>query len=142
MNLIDAIASLIEEDSEFVFDALDGKTEPATPGGTLAKANDINYRDEPTAFFFVLFGLTFEALVSRNNDIANKDYTFKILQALKKILNPAVAGTAIYREAVFSEMMDVLARMSLTEGLGVQTVVIEITRNLCLGHPFARKEHG
>ncbi|KAJ4369614.1 hypothetical protein N0V83_005376 [Neocucurbitaria cava] len=140
LNLVDAIASLIDEDSEFVFDALDGKTEfdETTPNG---KADHINYRDEPVAFFFVLFGLAFEALAGRPGDLqASKEQILEILQALKKILRPSVSGHAIYQEVVFSETMDMLDRLVLTEGLTVQTVIVEITRNLCIGHPSARRE--
>ncbi|KAF1946540.1 HEAT repeat protein-like protein [Clathrospora elynae] len=142
LNLVDAIASLIDEDSEFVFDALDGKTElsQSTPNG---KADHINYRDEPVAFFFVLFGLAFEALAGRPGDLqASKEQILEILQALKKILRPSVSGHAIYQEVVFSETMDMLDRLVLTEGLTVQTVIVEITRNLCLGHPSARRDQG
>ncbi|RMZ72794.1 HEAT repeat [Pyrenophora seminiperda CCB06] len=142
LNLVDAIASLIDEDSEFVFDALDGKTDlsESTPNG---KADHINYRDEPVAFFFVLFGLAFEALAGRPGDLqASKEQILEILQALKKILRPSVSGHAIYQEVVFSETMDMLDRLVLTEGLTVQTVVVEITRNLCLGHPSARRDQG
>jgi hypothetical protein len=140
LNLVDAIASLIDEDSEFVFDALDGKTElsESTPNG---KADHINYRDEPVAFFFVLFGLAFEALAGRPGDLqASKEQILEILQALKKILRPSVSGHAIYRDVVFSETMDMLDRLVLTEGLTVQRVIVEIARNLCIGHPSARRD--
>ncbi|KAH7371998.1 HEAT repeat protein-like protein [Pyrenochaeta sp. MPI-SDFR-AT-0127] len=140
LNLVDAIASLIDEDSEFVFDALDGKTE-FNESTTNGKADHINYRDEPVAFFFVLFGLAFEALAGRPGDLqASKEQILEILQALKKILRPSVSGHAIYQEVVFSETMDMLDRLVLTEGLTVQTVIVQITRNLCLGHPSARRD--
>ncbi|KAF9731917.1 hypothetical protein PMIN01_09846 [Paraphaeosphaeria minitans] len=143
LNLVDAIASLIDEDSEFVFDALDGKTEFDEQSSTPNKNPDhINYRDEPVAFFFVLFGLAFEALAGRPGDLqASKEQILEILQALKKILRPSVSGHAIYQEVVFSETMDMLDRLVLTEGLQVQTVIVEIARNLCLGHPSAKRAH-
>ncbi|TAQ89250.1 hypothetical protein B7494_g2419 [Chlorociboria aeruginascens] len=139
LKLVDAIASLIEQDSEFVFDALDGKAadSPATNGHL--KGNDINYRDEPVAFFFVLFGIAFEALVARpgSDGLSSKGQTLEILQALKKILHPSVSGHAIYREAIFSETMDLLDRLVLTEGLDVQGVIVQIARGLCISHPSA-----
>ncbi|ORY63500.1 armadillo-type protein [Pseudomassariella vexata] len=143
LKLVDAIASLIEQDSEFVFDALDGKeTEgPATNGES--KGADINYRDEPVAFFFVLFGIAFEALATRPgqaDSLATQEQTLEILQALKKILHPSVSGHAIYREAIFSETMDLLDRLVLTEGLDVQGVIVEIARALCIAHPSARRD--
>jgi hypothetical protein len=143
LKLVDAIASLIEQDSQFVFDALDGKeAEPTKANGEAkshSKGNDINYRDEPVAFFFVLFGIAFEALVARpgNETLATKEQTLEILLALKKILHPSVSGHAIYREAIFSETMDLLDRLVLTEGLDVQGVIVQIARGLCISHPSA-----
>ncbi|RYC66035.1 hypothetical protein CHU98_g137 [Xylaria longipes] len=143
LKLVDAIASLIEQDSEFVFDALDGKeTDGPSPSGN-SKGADINYRDEPVAFFFVLFGIAFEALATRpgqTDSLATQEQTLEILQALKKILHPSVSGHAIYREAIFSETMDLLDRLVLTEGLNVQGVIVEIARALCVAHPSARKQ--
>ncbi|KAI0389974.1 armadillo-type protein [Xylariaceae sp. FL0594] len=143
LKLVDAIASLIEQDSEFVFDALDGKeTDGPTQNGH-SKGADINYRDEPVAFFFVLFGIAFEALATRSgqtDSLATQEQTLEILQALKKILHPSVSGHAIYREAIFSETMDLLDRLVLTEGLDVQGVIVEIARALCVAHPSARKQ--
>jgi hypothetical protein len=141
LNLVDAIASLIEQDSEFVFDALDGKESDVPTTNGHSKGNDINYRDEPVAFFFVLFGIAFEALVARpgSDALATKEQTLEILQALKKILHPSVSGHAIYREAIFSETMDLLDRLVLTEGLDVQGVIVQIARGLCISHPSATK---
>ncbi|OTB02273.1 hypothetical protein M426DRAFT_322850 [Hypoxylon sp. CI-4A] len=143
LKLVDAIASLIEQDSEFVFDALDGKETDASGANGQSKNADINYRDEPVAFFFVLFGIAFEALATRSSQtdsLATQEQTLEILQALKKILHPSVSGHAIYREAIFSETMDLLDRLVLTEGLDVQGVIVEIARALCVAHPSARKK--
>lgn len=144
LQLVDAIASLIEQDSEFVFDALDGKETDGPAANGQSKGADINYRDEPLAFFFVLFGIAFEALATRPgqaDSLATHEQTLEILQALKKILHPSVSGHAIYREAIFSETMDLLDRLVLTEGLDVQSVIVEIARALCVAHPSARKQN-
>ncbi|KAF4783109.1 hypothetical protein HER10_EVM0006272 [Colletotrichum scovillei] len=143
LKLVDAIASLIEQDSEFVFDALDGKESEGLSTNGHTKGPDINYRDEPVAFFFVLFGIAFEALATRpgqSDSLATQEQNLAILQALKKILHPSVSGHAIYREAIFSETMDLLDRLVLTEGLDVQGVIVEIARALCVSHPSARKK--
>lgn len=139
LSLVDAIASLIEQDSEFVFDALDGKTSVIANGTD--KKHEINYRDEPVAFFFVLFGIAFEALASRSghDSLATEQQNLEILKALKKILRPSVSGQAIYQDVVFSETMDLLDRLVLTEGLDVQTVIVEIARDMCITHPSARR---
>jgi hypothetical protein len=145
LKLVDAIASLIEEDSQFVFDALDGKSsvEGVSVNGNGSR-DDINYRDEPVAFFFVLFGIAFEALVGRPgvDSLATQEQTLEILLALKKILHPSVCGHAIYQEVIFTETMDLLDRLVLTEGLPVQSVIVDIARALCVEHPAARNKDG
>ncbi|RCI09921.1 hypothetical protein L249_8394 [Ophiocordyceps polyrhachis-furcata BCC 54312] len=140
LKLVNAIASLIEQDSEFVFDALDGKE--TTPNGS-GKSPAINYRDEPVAFFFVLFGLAFEALAIRpgqSGSLETQEQTLDILEALKRILHPSVSGHAIYRPDVFAEAMDLLDRLVLTDGLNVQAVIVDIARGLCVTHPSARRQ--
>ena len=150
LSLVDAIASLIDEDSEFVFDALDGKhahpedeetDKPNGVNGVIRKSTGINYREEPVAFFFVLFGLAFESLAARSNDddVVTRQRNLDVLQAVKKILRPSVSGNAVYQEVVFAEMMDLLDRMVLTESFGVQAIIVEIARNLCMVHPSSRQ---
>lgn len=143
LKLVDAIASLIEQDSEFVFDALDGKnSDGEAANGNHTKVSGINYRDEPVAFFFVLFGLAFEALAVRpgqSESLATQEQTLDILRALKRILHPSVSGHAIYRPDVFAEFMDLLDRLVLTEGLDIQGVIVEVASALCVAHPSARR---
>ncbi|RAH63379.1 HEAT repeat protein [Aspergillus piperis CBS 112811] len=151
LNLVDAIAGLVEKDIDFVFDALDGKSEleesEKTQKDEEQKSNDepkgkgdnINYRDEPVAFFFVLFGLAFEALVDQSTTPSQR---LEILQALKRILRPVISGNAIYQDAIFSETMDSLDRLALTETTPIQNVIVEIARNLSLDHPSAKGSEG
>lgn len=148
MNLVDAIASLIDQDSEFVFDALDGKIGYTAPklDDFGAERHHINYRDEPTAFFFMLFGIVIEALTSRpgNDTPSSEVQTLEILSALKRILRPSVSGNAVFQDAVFTETTELFDRLALTESPDVQLVIVEIARNMCLTHPSAQEEgdHG
>ncbi|KAL4927470.1 AP-1 complex accessory protein LAA1 [Aspergillus undulatus] len=147
LSLVDAIAGLVERDIDFVFDALDGKAQleesekpekdeaELTNGEPKGKGHGINYRDEPVAFFFVLFGLAFEALVDQSTSASQR---MGILQALKRILRPIISGNAIYQDAIFSETMDSLDRLALTEGTAIQNVIVEIARSLALDHPSAK----
>lgn len=156
LNLVDAIAGLVEKDIDFVFDALDGKLQPTEEssdpeketekedsGKELAKSegkgkgDDINYREEPVAFFFVLFGLAFESLVDQATTTSQR---LEILQALKRILRPIISGNAIYQDAIFSETMDTFDRLVLTESTPIQTVIVEIAQNLSLDHPAAKSD--
>lgn len=67
-------------------------------------------------------------------------YTSETLSALKKILRPSVSGSAIFKEVVFSETIELFDRLALTEGLEVQGTVVDIARNLCLTHPSAKDD--
>ena len=137
LNLIDAIAILVDKDSDLVFDALDNRQSSFTksPDQAGLAGKDISFREEPVAFFFILYGLAFEALVTQSRE--NESQTLKILQALRKILRPSVSGNAIYQDAVFDETMDILHRLALTEGLGIQNALVDITRGLALDHRAA-----
>ncbi|KAL2432530.1 HEAT repeat-containing protein 5B [Exophiala dermatitidis] len=139
LNIVDAIAVLVEKDSESVFDALDNKRvspDQGEAGVALPQGRDMSFREEPVAFFFILFGLAFEALVTQTRD--DPAQTLSILQALKKILTPAVCGNAICEPAVFNETTDTLDRLALTSTTETQSVLVEIARNLALDHPTAK----
>lgn len=124
---------------DVVFDALDDKTD-SQACRTPPNGDGINYRDEPVAFFFVLFGITVEALLTKSTRDAEVIHheILRLLTILQKIIRPSVSGQAIYQDAVFSETMDLLNRLVLTQGLEVQTVVVEIARDLCVSHPSSR----
>jgi HEAT repeat-containing protein 5 len=141
LNLIDAIAILVDKDSDLVFSALDNRQSALADSETAKSAGkDISFREEPVAFFFILYGLSFEALVTQSRD--NPSQTLKILQGLRKILRPAVSGSAIYQDTVFDETMDILDRLALTEGLGIQNALVDITRSLALDHQAANAGTG
>ena len=127
-----------------MFDALDGKTNTSEPklNDFGADRNDINYRDEPAAFFFVLFGIVIEALTTRSSsDGSHMDaQILDVVLALKRILRPSVSGNAVFQDAVFAETTELFDRLALTEGLDVQLVIVDIARNLCLTHPSAKEE--
>lgn len=127
-----------------VFDALDGKSNGIETNGVTIREPNINYRDEPVAFFFVLFGISIEALVTGpgKDSSRNEPQTLEILSALKKILRPSVSGNAIFQDVVFSETIELFDRLALTESIEVQHTIVEITRNLCLTHPSAKSDEG
>jgi HEAT repeat-containing protein 5 len=141
LSIVDAIAVLVEKDSESVFDALDNKRVASTDGaanGTPPAGKDMSFREEPVAFFFILFGLAFEALVTQARQDPSQAQS--ILQALRKILTPEVCGNAIYEDAVFNETTDTLDRLALTSTRETQSVLVEIARNLSLDHVAAKSQ--
>jgi HEAT repeat-containing protein 5 len=136
LSIVNAIAVLVDKDSDAVFDALDKKQATPAKINGVNSGKDMSFREEPVAFFYILFGLAFEAIVTRaREDLASSN---SILQALRKILTPAVSGNAVYDEAVFNETTDTLDRLALTSTTQTQSVLVDIARNLSLHHPSAK----
>ncbi|ETN40321.1 uncharacterized protein HMPREF1541_04597 [Cyphellophora europaea CBS 101466] len=138
LSVVNAIAALVEKDSDAVFDAMDNRTASsrAATNGDGPQGKDMSFREEPVAFFFILFGLAFEALVTRAREDPSQGLS--ILHALRKILTPAVSGSAVYEEAVFNETTDTLERLALTSTTQTQSTLVDIARNLSLDHPSAK----
>ncbi|RMD41467.1 hypothetical protein DV735_g3637, partial [Chaetothyriales sp. CBS 134920] len=139
LSIVNAISVLVEKDSDSVFSALDGKSkqgENHVNGDDRSPGKDMSFREEPVAFFFILFGLAFEALVTRARE--DPSQTLSILQALRKILTPAVSGNAVHEDVVFNETTDTLDRLALTSTSQTQSVLVEIARNLSIDHPSTK----
>jgi hypothetical protein len=137
LQIIHALATLIEQESEIVFEALDGQQGSAE--GDAASATNFNYRDEPVALFFILYGLCFQTLLRMiNRDDPDSKRTIPVvLDALRKFIRPSISGNAIYKSFVFVETTDLLDRMVLMESFDVQLTVIHIAANLAQYHPSA-----
>jgi len=129
-----AIAALIEMESDVIFSALDSNFSEVQPGET----NRTNYRDEPVAFFFIIYGLCFQTLLTMINrdDSESKRIIPIVLDALKKFLRPSISGNAIYKGFVFAETTDLLDRLVLMENGEVQISVIQIASSLAKYHPY------
>lgn len=135
LQLVDAIATLIEQDPSKVFTVLNNPT----PESTESDPN-IKYGNEPAAFFFVLFGILFESLIRPQQTLGNgetntSERRTQILSALKRILHPSVCGNAIYKDMVFVETIDTLDRLVLTGTVAEQQLVVDIACRLCIHHP-------
>ena len=130
-KIVSAIASLVDQNNKTIFAALDGKS-ANTPDG-------IDYRVEPVAFFFVLYGLCFEAINFASVKPGNNEQLRDVLVSLKRIIRPSISGAAIYQDGVFTELTDALDRLVLLEGTAVQREVLEISESLVFNHSEALK---
>lgn len=126
-----------------MFLALDGKS--ISTAAEKVKSDkvteDLSDRKEPTAFFFILFGIVFESLTGRyaESNMLARNQRLDTLHSLKCILRLSVAGNAVYQLDVFSELMDLLDRMILTEGVDIQTMIVGLARDLSVAHPSCRR---
>jgi hypothetical protein len=135
---------LIELESDHVFAALDNQ-DNRSDNDSLADSH-ANYRDEPVAFFFIIYGLCFQTLlrVMNKDDPDARNTISVVLDALQKVIRPSISGNAIYKGFVFAETTDLLDRLVLMENSDVQLMVIQIAANLARYHPsgaYTVKDH-
>jgi HEAT repeat-containing protein 5 len=137
LQIIHALATLIELESEHVFVALDSHGTEGRDGNDIAAES--NYRDEPVAFFFIIYGLCFQTLLRMmNKDESEAKRTIpSVLDAFRKFLRPSISGNAMYKGFVFAETTDLLDRLVLMESSDVQLTVIHIAASLAKYHPNA-----
>jgi hypothetical protein len=97
-------------------------------GGTSNSGTSAASRDDPTAFFSVVFGLVHEALAQATTDsassVATRDATITALQALAPLVRPEYAGSAVLEPAIFEEFSNLCYRMAMTEPPEVQVYLV------------------
>ncbi|KAL5476373.1 hypothetical protein ACEPAI_3473 [Sanghuangporus weigelae] len=88
-----------------------------------------NSREEPTALFFAIFGLIYEALAASSADATPspelRQNAVIALEALKSLVRPEYAGKALLDPAIFDEFTSLCYRMAMTESAFVQTHLVE-----------------
>ena len=106
--------------------AMDGKEVSEQNSQVIATTN----RKEPTAFFFVIFGLvsSYEAIATASADASSESRSGVIsaLTALKFLVRPEYSGQAIMEPAIFEEFISLCYRMGMTEAAGIQIHLIEM----------------
>ncbi|BFZ55076.1 hypothetical protein PYCC9005_002115 [Savitreella phatthalungensis] len=121
LNIVHAVATLLDIDRAFVFNVLGEKS-----------SDDIDYRGEPAAFFMVLFGICYESLAHASLEGRGN---YATLQALRSILSPSVCGDVVFSEPIFTELTDLFGRLLLTEGVPSQLLLVDTIHMLGLSHP-------
>jgi HEAT repeat-containing protein 5 len=114
----------MEAKDPHILAAMDGK-EVSKQNPQLVLTTD---RKEPTAFFFVIFGLVYEALATASADASSESRSGVIsaLTALKLLVRPEYSGQAIMEPTIFEEFISLCYRMSMTEAAGIQIHLIEM----------------
>jgi len=91
----------------------------------------LKLREDPTACFYIIFGLVYEALStpspgdgSSNTD--RKALVVTCLETLKSLVRPEYAGKAIMEPNIFDEFMSLSYRIAMTEPATVQVHLVEM----------------
>lgn len=89
-------------------------------------------RKEPTALFFMIFGLSYEALASPDTDSSSGNRTTSViaLKCLKHLVRPQYSGHALLDQANFEELVSLFYRMTITEPPFVVVHILEVLSSL------------
>ena len=133
-KILNAVAVLMNADDPTILRAMDG--EPTEGDAAGAKAPSLS-RSEPSLFFFVLYGLAFEALSTKTAGIEGSEEA-KImriaLQAMTSLSKPAYAGSVLLQEPIFEELCNLSYRLVMTEPPLVQVSVLEMIGGMAAGY--------
>jgi HEAT repeat-containing protein 5 len=95
-------------------------------------ASGSTLRKEPTALFFVIFGLAYEALASPDTDSGSGHRKVSViaLKCLKHLVRPQYSGQALLDQANFEELASLFYRMAITEPPVVVVYILEVLSSL------------
>jgi hypothetical protein len=122
--VLQAVATAMEAKDPHILTALDGK-EVSKQNPQLIPTTD---RTEPTAFFFVIFDLVYEALAtaSAGTSSESRSGVISAATALKFPVRPEYSGQAIMEPTIFEEFISLCYRMAMTVAAGIQIHSIEV----------------
>ncbi|KAF9269100.1 clathrin-coated vesicle protein [Marasmius fiardii PR-910] len=126
MLILQAVAAAMRAGDPNVLAAMDGRQ---LVKDQLFEASS-KTRDEPALFFYVIFGLVYEALSSSTSDSTNSSSRqasiSTALQALKSLVKPEYAGKAILEPTILDEFISVCYRIAMTETASIQVHLVEV----------------
>ncbi|KDQ54486.1 hypothetical protein JAAARDRAFT_80176 [Jaapia argillacea MUCL 33604] len=134
--ILHALAAAMEAREPFLAAAMDGQ--PAQ-GSSAGNGNPQHSRSEPSAMFFVLFGLVYEALVSSPVDPVSDSSSHSVatiaLFALKGLVRPEYSGKALLQSPVFEEWIGLCYRLAMTEPTAVQVCLLDTLTSFASSYP-------
>ena len=91
-------------------------------------------QEGPTALFFVVFGLVFEALVQSSTNAASSAsgrlVTIAALEAMESLVRPEYAGAALLDNTIFEEFSNLCYRMAMMETAEVHIPLVKTVASL------------
>ncbi|KAH9948465.1 ARM repeat-containing protein [Amylocystis lapponica] len=138
--ILQAVSLSMGASDPHILAAMDGQEVPVSQDD---KSNGTtSVREEPTAFFFVVFGLVYETLVTSvpDSDAAAHRTSIVALKALKCLVQEKYCGKVFNDTAIFEELVNLFYRMALTEASNVQVYLVETIASLA--HNLTSKKGG
>jgi hypothetical protein len=125
-RILSAVASIMEAGDAHVLAAMDGRELGPTEKPPTPNPNN----KEPTAFFFIIFGLVYEALSTSSEDLSGSSQrqstVIPALRALKCLVRPEYSGKALLEPTIFDEFTSLSYRLTMTEPADVQVHLVEM----------------
>ena len=126
--ILNAVTIAMQSDDPSILAAMDGQEVLTAQPPSKALMD----REEPTTFFFVVFGLVYEALATSTSAAgpdAQRTSTAS-LQPLKCLVRRKYCGRVFNDPPLFEELLNLFYRMALTEPSGVQIHLVEAIASL------------
>jgi hypothetical protein len=131
--MLHAVATLLKSDNQHILLALDGldtQSRTDTPAPLIAHSSA---RGSPALFFWVLFGISFEALCTApppSGTTSPVALQAIALEALVGLIRPEVSGPALLEKSLFEELCNLCYRLAITEGPTIKSHVMQIVLQL------------
>ncbi|BGP19331.1 hypothetical protein JCM10213v2_007420 [Rhodosporidiobolus nylandii] len=128
-QMLHAVATLLKASDPHMLRAIDGDD---TAEASSAAPSPSPQRSDPALFFWVLFGLSFEALCGAGtaSGVSTVALQSIALEALVGLIRPDVSGTVLQEAGVFEEVANLCLRLAITEGPEIKLRVAEIAFGL------------
>ena len=130
--MLHAVATLLKASDPHMLLAMDGNSSSAPSSKTDTASLPSPHRSEPALFFWVTFGLSFEALCSSPPSGSTPASTVQsiALEAVVGLIRPDIAGNALKDTSLFEEVCNLCYRLAITEGIEIKMRVLEIALGL------------
>ncbi|GAA5821540.1 hypothetical protein JCM11251_000898 [Rhodosporidiobolus azoricus] len=128
-QMLHAVATLLKASDPHMLRAMDGVDAKEISAAALPSP----HRSDPAHFFWVLFGLAFEALCTAapSGTLSSTASIQSIaLEALVGLIRPDVSGTVLTVDGLFDELSNLCYRLAITEGPAIKVRVMEIALGL------------
>jgi HEAT repeat-containing protein 5 len=125
--MLNAVATAMEARDPFILGAMEQADDVTTA------STDRSARSEPTAMFFAVFSLVYEALsgstpYSEPIPPATGSAPVVALRAMKSLVRREYSGRALLEPAIFDELLNLWYRMAMTEPPALQAQLVEAIR--------------
>jgi hypothetical protein len=121
-QLLNALAISLSASDQYTLAAVDGQpvnSADAVPAPLASKA-------EPATNFYILYGLSFEALVKSLGDSSATSMAQTSLRAMTYLVRPEISGTTVFQGAFFDELCTVAYRIAMSEPANVKREMVEL----------------